>query len=121
MDKQLLQRAIARIGRGIEIATRSGDIAALEELRFVLEIFEKEFTGGWILINEKLPEKTTETILIAVKDVYRGISHGHGSIDIAYMRDDRAKKFSGTDGHYSIDNVIAWLPIPEPPVEEMSE
>jgi len=70
----------------------------------------------WISVQDRLPESTGETILIAVPNS-RGISHGYGSVDIAYLRSDKNKTFYGTDGKYLFEEITRWMPLPELPKE----
>ena len=86
---------------------------ASEAIELITSILQHQLTNGWIPVSERLPESIGETVLLTVQN-NRGISHEYGSVDIAYMRDDKRRIFHGTDGEYSFDDVIAWQPLPEP-------
>lgn len=77
------------------------------------EIMDGKMLTGWIPVSERLPNCIGETILLTV-DINKGISHGKGSIDIAYLRNDEEKFFYGSTENYLFDNVLAWMPLPEP-------
>lgn len=85
-----------------------------------LERVAAELEQKWIPVSKRLPENIGETVLLTVASD-KGISHGYGSIDIAYFRNDISKLFHGADGIYKYDEVKAWMPLPEPYKEESYE
>lgn len=124
MDKEkLIYDAILEKAHGVNRTTRpvygQGQYdMAYEILNMAEEIINTEpINNGWIPCSNRLPESIGETILLTVSE-NRGISHGIGSVDIAWMRNDEKRVFYGTDGEYSYDDVIAWQPLPQPHKED---
>lgn len=89
-----------------------------EALNLAISVLEAQQADMWIPMSSgKLSDSIGETVLLTVK-TDRGISHGNGSIDIAYLRNNEKRIFYGTTEQYSFDDVIAWKLLPTPYKEE---
>lgn len=93
-----------------DLISRQDAIKALYKYRFVSkDVIEREInaipsarpTGEWIPCEEKLPGENIEVLM--------SLSWG---IDIGEYREDGWH--SEWINHYDDDNVIAWMPLPDP-------
>ena len=68
-------------------------------------------SNGWIPVSERLP-KEFDTVLVTMADDCKGFPHMQGSLDIGYLYN--RIRFCCACGTYSIDDIIAWQPLPQP-------
>lgn len=68
-------------------------------------------SNGWIPVSERLP-KEFDTVLVTMADDCKGFPHMQGSLDIGYLYN--RIRFCCAFGTYSIDDIIAWQPLPQP-------
>lgn len=87
-------------------------IKALEEL--------KRKTGQWIPCSERLPENNRQVLVYA-----RSVHYALAKYDEMREEDGTYKKqwvtFDAWKPFYTIKEVIAWMPLPEPYKERMGE
>ena len=96
---------------------------AIEELSKQNEKWEEvvktalDFIPCWIAVTERLPEPYSGEYLVAINDgsIYVDVlwfdSPGNGRYDSCFYKSD-------DDGYATIcTDVIAWMPLPEPPKE----
>ena len=108
---------------GVEIREYESETAAL--LDDVEEILKKYMNGGWISVEERLPEKNENFVETSSdKDFPNGY---YKRLEIAYMTDTIEYVHGYHDGykwmdkyHDTIKNVVAWR-IHEPYRPERSE
>ena len=87
------------------------EMVALSDVKQIVQEVAEEFatdtnvgTNGWIACSEKLPEEEADVLLsLRSLDVYTGFrANAEGCFYI------------DGDGYVEYENVIAWMPLPEP-------
>ena len=83
----------------------------IEHLKIVTAALEKQLTGGWVPVSERLPERDFKCLVTTENnEIFGSEFYGYGEEYYGY------KEYP--DGVWEIDaygeTVIAWQPLPEP-------
>lgn len=80
------------------------DVIRLDDAINIINQVEAEYDGGWISVNDKLPEDDSYVLVTEDDDVY-----------MAYYDEKRQAWYYDTEeGFYRTTYIDAWMPLPEP-------
>ena len=71
-------------------------------------------SGGWISVDDRLPDSIGETVLIALENKYSGISIDFSTVDISWLRDKENQAWQATCGVFKLSEITHWQPITSP-------
>ena len=113
---QELEKILEEIEEGthtFELLGRDVDFVAIDWVR---DVIRKHMNDGWIPVDERLPEEPKENPVFDDKPLELYLVDMGGSYPLRAFWN--GKQF--TDG-WSILNVIAWRPLPEPYCPDRSD
>lgn len=106
-----IERAIRRIKKLIFTAEMWGaDDEEIQALLTAITALEKQLSGGWVLVSERLPDEK-ENLITRDYYEYTVTICICGKYGIRHYKFGRGKWWNGGADMSSI--VIAWMPLPE--------
>ena len=120
---QELEKILEEINRRIneyvdhDYVRGSGDV--VKGLNIAKSIVRKHMNGGWIPVEERLPEKYI-SVLVQWEKYDRSIDETLIYLDVMWLEDEEDVVFE-TINEIPNGRVIAWCPLPEPYRPERSE
>ena len=112
--REIAKHAVHTIGEEPFIMSLDDGIAVHEAIEIIQQSQPERKRGKWIPCSERLPEE--EYVLISKKP--KKYFDGGWCVTIAIrMKDPRSRKVNWRDIGFGVipdDNVLAWMPLPEP-------
>ena len=112
---KVFEKILERIDSYIEDAKSEGDfsyIKPFEIAKIAVQEVEREYNGGWISCNERLPEEAFGC-LVTVMDCEPSTQTDFENI-LPYFVGYDGETWNDADGKEIPFEVIAWMPLPKP-------